>query len=82
MAQEKRLFAQCGLEGELLYINSGSMNIAALVGGSLVSSRRGCRSWVIPSPFAAVANGVDEEANARGGGKELPTERFTRNVHP
>ncbi len=35
VAQEKGLFAKHGLEGELLYINSGSMNIAALVGGSV-----------------------------------------------
>jgi ABC-type nitrate/sulfonate/bicarbonate transport system substrate-binding protein len=35
VAQEKGFFAKYGLEGELLYINSGSMNIAALVGGSV-----------------------------------------------
>jgi len=35
VAQEKGLFAKHGLEGELLYINSGTMNIAALVGGSV-----------------------------------------------
>src|SRR5262247_1415485 len=35
VAQEKRFFAKHGLEGELLYINSGTMNIAALVGGSV-----------------------------------------------
>ena len=35
VAQEKGFFAKHGLEGELLYINSGSMNIAALVGGSV-----------------------------------------------
>ena len=35
VAQDKNLFAKHGLEGELLYINSGSMNIAALVGGSV-----------------------------------------------
>ena len=35
VAQERGFFAQHGLEGELLYINSGSMNIAALVGGSV-----------------------------------------------
>jgi hypothetical protein len=28
VAQEKNIFAKYGLEGELLYINSGSMNIA------------------------------------------------------
>jgi NitT/TauT family transport system substrate-binding protein len=35
VAQEKNFFARHGLEGELLYINSGTMNIAALVGGSV-----------------------------------------------
>ena len=35
VAQEKGFFAKQGLEGELLYINSGTMNIAALVGGSV-----------------------------------------------
>lgn len=35
VAQEKAIFAKHGLEGELLYINSGTMNIAALVGGSV-----------------------------------------------
>jgi NitT/TauT family transport system substrate-binding protein len=35
VAQEKGFFTKHGLEGELLYINSGSMNIAALVGGSV-----------------------------------------------
>jgi len=35
VAQDKNIFAKHGLEGELLYINSGSMNIAALVGGSV-----------------------------------------------
>src|SRR6266480_2259062 len=34
VAQEKGFFAKHVLEGELLYINSGTMNIAALVGGS------------------------------------------------
>jgi len=35
VAQERGIFARHGLEGELLYINSGTMNIAALVGGSV-----------------------------------------------
>jgi NitT/TauT family transport system substrate-binding protein len=35
VAQEKGFFAKHGMEGELLYINSGTMNIAALVGGSV-----------------------------------------------
>ena len=35
VAQDKGFFAKHGLEGELLYINSGTMNIAALVGGSV-----------------------------------------------
>lgn len=33
VAQERRLYSKHGLEVELLYINSGSMNVAALVGG-------------------------------------------------
>ena len=35
VAQERGIFAKHGLEGELLYINSGTMNIAALLGGSV-----------------------------------------------
>src|SRR5678809_10678 len=35
VAQDRGIFAKHGLEGELLYINSGTMNIAALVGGSV-----------------------------------------------
>src|SRR5687768_10055470 len=35
VAQERGYFAKHGLEGELLYINSGTMNIAALLGGSV-----------------------------------------------
>lgn len=35
VAQDKGIFAKHGLDGELLYINSGTMNIAALVGGSV-----------------------------------------------
>src|SRR5262245_61088394 len=41
VAQEKGIFAKHGLEGELLYINSGTMNIAALVGGSVQIARGG-----------------------------------------
>lgn len=33
VAQERRFYSKHGLEVELLYINSGSMNVAALVGG-------------------------------------------------
>ena len=35
VAQDNGIFAKYGLDGELLYINSGTMNIAALVGGSV-----------------------------------------------
>ena len=35
VAQDRGIFARHGLEGELLYINSGTMNIAALLGGSV-----------------------------------------------
>jgi NitT/TauT family transport system substrate-binding protein len=35
VAQDRGIFARHGLDGELLYINSGTMNIAALVGGSV-----------------------------------------------
>jgi len=47
VAQEKGGFAKHGLESELLYINSGTMNIAALVGGrwpaaARFRSKRGC----------------------------------------
>ena len=35
VAQERGIFARHGLEGELLYINSGTMNIAALKSGTI-----------------------------------------------
>jgi ABC-type nitrate/sulfonate/bicarbonate transport system substrate-binding protein len=35
VALDRGFFGKHGLEGELLYINSGTMNIAALVGGSV-----------------------------------------------
>src|SRR5512147_1597381 len=35
VALDRGIFAKHGLEGELLYINSGTMNIAALLGGSV-----------------------------------------------
>ncbi|MGE5305926.1 MAG: hypothetical protein ACM3TN_21650, partial [Alphaproteobacteria bacterium] len=35
VAQDMGLYRKYGLDVELLYINSGSMNIAALLGGSI-----------------------------------------------
>jgi ABC-type nitrate/sulfonate/bicarbonate transport system substrate-binding protein len=68
VAQEKNLFAKHGLEGELLYINSGSMNIAALVGGSVqvagggpvsIEARlRGVKLLILGNPLPALASNL------------------------
>lgn len=65
IAQQKGLYAKHGLEVDLLYINSGSMNIAALVGGSVqvagggpvsVEARlRGIKLLILANPLPVVA---------------------------
>jgi ABC-type nitrate/sulfonate/bicarbonate transport system substrate-binding protein len=68
VAQERGIFAKHGLEGELLYINSGSMNIAALVGGSVqvagggpvsIEARlRGIKLTILGNPLPLLASNL------------------------
>ena len=68
VAQERGFFAKHGLEGELLYINSGSMNIAALVGGSVqiagggpvsIEARlRGIKLLILGNPLPVLASNL------------------------
>ncbi len=68
VAQEKGFFAKHGLQGELLYINSGSMNIAALVGGSVqvagggpvsIEARlRGIKLLILGNPLPLLASNL------------------------
>ena len=68
VAQEKGIFAKYGLEGELLYINSGSMNIAALVGGtvqiagggpvSIEARLRGVKLTILGNPLPWLASNL------------------------
>lgn len=68
VAQEKGIFAKHGLEGELLYINSGTMNIAALVGGSVqiagggpvsIEARlRGVKLTILGNPLPLLASNL------------------------
>jgi NitT/TauT family transport system substrate-binding protein len=68
VAQEKGVFAKHGLEGELLYINSGTMNIAALVGGSVqiagggpvsIEARlRGVKLTILGNPLPLLASNL------------------------
>jgi ABC-type nitrate/sulfonate/bicarbonate transport system substrate-binding protein len=68
VAQEKGIFVKHGLEGELLYINSGTMNIAALVGGSVqiagggpvsIEARlRGVKLTILGNPLPLLASNL------------------------
>ena len=68
VAQEKGFFAKHGLEGELLYINSGTMNVAALVGGSVqvagggpvsIETRlRGVKLMILGNPLPWLASNL------------------------
>lgn len=76
VAQEKNIFAKYGLEGELLYINSGSMNIAALVGGSVqvagggpvsIEARlRGVRLTILGNPLPLLASNLIVHPEIKG----------------
>ena len=76
VAQEKGFFAKHGLEGELLYINSGSMNIAALVGGSVqvagggpvsIEARlRGVRLLILGNPLPVLASNLVVQPEIKG----------------
>jgi ABC-type nitrate/sulfonate/bicarbonate transport system substrate-binding protein len=68
VAQEKSIFVKHGLAGELLYINSGTMNIAALVGGSVqiagggpvsIKARlRGVKLTILGNPLPLLASNL------------------------
>src|SRR5919106_35834 len=76
VAQEKGFFAKHGLEGELLYINSGSMNIAALVGGSVqvagggpvsIEARlRGVKLLILGNPLPWLASNLIVHPDIKG----------------
>ena len=76
VAQEKGFFAKHGLEGELLYINSGSMNIAALVGGSVqvagggpvsIEARlRGVKLLILGNPLPWLASNLITHPDIKG----------------
>ena len=76
VAQEKGIFAKHGLEGELLYINSGTMNIAALVGGSVqiagggpvsIEARlRGVKLTILGNPLPWLASNLVAHADIKG----------------
>ena len=75
VAQDKGIFAKHGLEGELLYINSGTMNIAALVGGSVqiagggpvsIEARlRGVKLTILGNPLPWLASNLVAHADIK-----------------
>jgi ABC-type nitrate/sulfonate/bicarbonate transport system substrate-binding protein len=76
VAQERGIFAKHGLEGELLYINSGTMNIAALVGGSVqvagggpvsIEARlRGIKLTILGNPLPWLASNLIVHPDIKG----------------
>ena len=76
VAQERTIFARHGLEGELLYINSGTMNIAALVGGSVqiagggpvsIEARlRGVKLTILGNPLPWLASNLIVHPDIKG----------------
>ena len=76
VAQERAIFAKHGLEGELLYINSGTMNIAALVGGSVqvagggpvsIEARlRGIKLTILGNPLPWLASNLVVHPDIKG----------------
>ena len=76
VAQEKGFFSKHGLEGELLYINSGTMNIAALVGGSVqiagggpvsIEARlRGVKLLILGNPLPWLASNLIVHPDIKG----------------
>jgi ABC-type nitrate/sulfonate/bicarbonate transport system substrate-binding protein len=76
VAKEKGFFPKYGLEGELLYINSGSMNIAALVGGSVqvagggpvsIEARlRGVKLLILANPLPVLASNLITHPEIKG----------------
>jgi NitT/TauT family transport system substrate-binding protein len=76
VAQERGFFAKHGLEGELLYINSGTMNIAALLGGSVqiagggpvsIEARlRGVKLLILGNPLPLLASNLVVHPDIKG----------------
>src|SRR4030095_4812279 len=76
VAQDRGIFAKHGLEGELLYINSGTMNIAALVGGSVqiagggpvsIEARlRGIKLTILGNPLPWLASNLVAHPDIKG----------------
>jgi NitT/TauT family transport system substrate-binding protein len=76
VALERGFFAKHGLEGELLYINSGTMNIAALVGGSVqiagggpvsIEARlRGVKLTILGNPLPWLASNLVVHPDIKG----------------
>jgi NitT/TauT family transport system substrate-binding protein len=76
VAQDKGIFAKHGLEGELLYINSGTMNIAALLGGSVqiagggpvsIEARlRGVKLTILGNPLPWLASNLVVHPDIKG----------------
>jgi NitT/TauT family transport system substrate-binding protein len=76
VAQERGIFAKHGLEGELLYINSGTMNIAALLGGSVqiagggpvsIEARlRGIKLTILGNPLPWLASNLVVHPDIKG----------------
>ncbi len=76
VAQDKGIFAKHGLEGELLYINSGTMNIAALLGGSVqiagggpvsIEARlRGVKLTILGNPLPWLASNLVAHTDIKG----------------
>ena len=74
--KSRGIFAKHGLEGELLYINSGSMNIAALVGGSVqiagggpvsIEARlRGIKLTILGNPLPWLASNLVVHPDIKG----------------
>jgi NitT/TauT family transport system substrate-binding protein len=90
VAQERAIFARHGLEGELLYINSGTMNIAALLGGSVqiagggpvsIEARlRGIKLTILGNPLPWLASNLIVHPDIKGiadlAGKTAGISRF------
>jgi NitT/TauT family transport system substrate-binding protein len=76
VALERGFFQKHGLEGELLYINSGTMNIAALVGGSVqiagggpvsIEARlRGVKLTILGNPLPWLASNLIVHPDIKG----------------
>ena len=76
VAQDRGIFAKHGLEGELLYINSGTMNIAALLGGSVqiagggpvsIEARlRGIKLTILGNPLPWLASNLVVHPDIKG----------------